>query len=174
MTHIEHVHSEPPAFYTVTDIRKRATLSPATTYRFHETSDFPAPVRLSKRRFRWRADDVHAWMQRRVADRAEYAPHAPIPIIASDDAFLTQTEICARTALSREVIHRLEKAHAFPVRIRITLQRIAWLKSEIDAWITATAPSRQAKQNAAPIIATPAPTNAPEPDDYPTNPFMTF
>lgn len=41
--------------------------SSATLWRKVKAGTFPAPVKLSERVTAWRADDVRAWMQARVA-----------------------------------------------------------------------------------------------------------
>lgn len=41
---------------------------------------------------------------------------------------------------------RLEKAGAFPRRLRITAGRVAWLAGEIDDWITSKAAARGVKR----------------------------
>ena len=43
------------------------------------------------------------------------------------------------TGLSRSTIWRLEHAGAFPRRIRISLNVVAWLENEVVAWIQAKA-----------------------------------
>lgn len=40
-----------------------------------------------------------------------------------------------RTGLSKSSIYRLEKEGKFPKRVTITETRVAWVESEIDAWI---------------------------------------
>jgi len=42
--------------------------SAATLWRRVKAGDFPQPVKLSARVTAWRCEDVHAWMQSRIAD----------------------------------------------------------------------------------------------------------
>lgn len=44
-----------------------------------------------------------------------------------------------RTGLSRSTIWRLEKAGKFPRRRRVSANVVAWLESEVTAWIQASA-----------------------------------
>ncbi|WP_076565283.1 AlpA family phage regulatory protein [Janthinobacterium sp. TND4EL3] len=41
--------------------------SAATLWRRVKSGEFPAPVKLSARVTAWRCEDVHAWMQSRMA-----------------------------------------------------------------------------------------------------------
>lgn len=53
------------------------------------------------------------------------------------ERLLRQTEVMARTGLSRTAIYEMEARGEFPRRRRIGTRHIAWLESEIDAWIAA-------------------------------------
>lgn len=48
---------------------------------------------------------------------------------------LRATEVYSRTALSRASIWRMVKAATFPKPVTLGYNRIAWLESDIDAWI---------------------------------------
>ena len=50
----------------------------------------------------------------------------------------------ARIPFTRQHLSRLEKAGLFPRRVQVGGQRVAWLESEVDAWIEARAAERQA------------------------------
>lgn len=45
-------------------------------------------------------------------------------------------EVISMTSLSSTTIWREEKANRFPRRRKIGLNRVAWLKSEIEEWIS--------------------------------------
>jgi prophage regulatory protein len=47
---------------------------------------------------------------------------------------------------SKMHIWRLEKAGKFPVHVQVSPQRIAWVESEIDQWITDRINARPAAQ----------------------------
>ena len=49
--------------------------------------------------------------------------------------FLRLPEVQNRVTYSAPQIWRLEKANKFPKRIQIGDNRVAWIASEIDAWI---------------------------------------
>ena len=53
------------------------------------------------------------------------------------DRFIGETEIKAITSLSRTTRWRLERAGNFPKKRKISPNRIAWLESEVLAWIEA-------------------------------------
>lgn len=48
---------------------------------------------------------------------------------------LRATEVYSRTALSRASIWRMVKAATFPKPVTLGYNRIAWLESDVDAWI---------------------------------------
>lgn len=50
----------------------------------------------------------------------------------------------SRVPFTRQHLSRLEKAKLFPKRIQVGGHRVAWLESEIDAWIMARAAEREA------------------------------
>lgn len=48
---------------------------------------------------------------------------------------LRASEVYSRTALSRASIWRMVKAATFPKPVTLGYNRIAWLESDVDAWI---------------------------------------
>ena len=50
--------------------------------------------------------------------------------------FLRLTEILRRVPYSEAHIWRLEKAGKFPRRLRIGANRIAWVESEVNNWVS--------------------------------------
>lgn len=55
--------------------------------------------------------------------------------IKMTDKLIPQKEVIAMTSLSSTTIWREEKANRFPKRHKIGLNRVAWLKSDIENWI---------------------------------------
>lgn len=53
----------------------------------------------------------------------------------SKDNLLRIDEVKARTTLSSATIYRKMAKGTFPSPIRISVGRVAWYESEIDAWI---------------------------------------
>ena len=53
----------------------------------------------------------------------------------TSDRFLRETEVRHITGLSRTTRWRLERTGKFPRRRRISHNAVAWLASEINAWI---------------------------------------
>ncbi|KAB2910277.1 MAG: AlpA family phage regulatory protein [Hyphomicrobiaceae bacterium] len=60
-------------------------------------------------------------------------PPAPPPF--SDLQFLSMKEVCRLTGFSRTHIYRLERAGAFPRRRKLSLNKIGFLRSEVEAWV---------------------------------------
>ena len=54
-----------------------------------------------------------------------------------NDRFLDRKAVKDETTLSGSQLDRLEKAGKFPKRIFISERRVAWLASEVSAWIQA-------------------------------------
>jgi len=55
---------------------------------------------------------------------------------------LTQTQLKEVVPYSRSQIDRLEKNGLFPKRVRIGANRVGWLATEIEEWITDKAEAR--------------------------------
>lgn len=49
--------------------------------------------------------------------------------------FISQEEVCQTVGLSRQEIWRRRRAGDFPKPVKLGTRRIAYLKSEIEAWI---------------------------------------
>ena len=52
---------------------------------------------------------------------------------------LRAKEVLVRTQLSRSTIWRLERAGVFPARRQISCGRVAWVESEVNAWLASRA-----------------------------------
>ena len=50
--------------------------------------------------------------------------------------FLSLNEVSRISGLSASTIWRAEKRGDFPRRVQIGLNRVAWLREEIEAWIS--------------------------------------
>lgn len=55
---------------------------------------------------------------------------------------LTKSEVRNRVCYSFAHIDRMERKGIFPKRVRLGLQRVAWVESEIDDWIIAKVAER--------------------------------
>lgn len=58
-----------------------------------------------------------------------------VPTAASPKRLLRAPEVYSRTALSRASIWRMVKAETFPKPVTLGYNRIAWLESDVEAWI---------------------------------------
>jgi prophage regulatory protein len=61
------------------------------------------------------------------------------------DRLLDVKQVTGRTTLARNTIWELERAGNFPRRRQITANKVAWLESEIDAWIASRPTAQQAR-----------------------------
>jgi prophage regulatory protein len=56
-------------------------------------------------------------------------------------SLLRRPEVSRRTGLSRTTIYRLVRAGEFPAPRQISLRAVAWVESEVDAWVDSRGPS---------------------------------
>ncbi|MFT4117925.1 helix-turn-helix transcriptional regulator [Bradyrhizobium sp.] len=56
---------------------------------------------------------------------------------------LTWTELRQIIPLSRQHVHRLEKAGKFPRRLRYSPGRVGWISAEVEAYVQAQAALRE-------------------------------
>jgi len=62
-------------------------------------------------------------------------PHAPI--------LISMKEVCALTSLSRTMVNRLRLAGRFPASVELGERRVAFVRSEVVAWIDAKMKARK-------------------------------
>jgi prophage regulatory protein len=53
------------------------------------------------------------------------------------DKFLSLPDVLSRTSLKRSTVYERIKLRSFPSPISLGGRRVAWLESEVDAWISA-------------------------------------
>ena len=54
---------------------------------------------------------------------------------------LSHKAVLERVPVSRTTLWRMERAGQFPKRIQISPNRVAWLESDVDAWLEGRKPS---------------------------------
>jgi prophage regulatory protein len=69
--------------------------------------------------------------------------------------FLRMHEIIARVPFSRTHIYRLIARGEFPQNVKVGARRVAWIETEVDAWLAVRVAQRDApsepKPDAAPV-----------------------
>jgi excisionase family DNA binding protein len=55
-----------PDLMTVKQVAHQLHVSPRTIWRYVARKQFPAPLRLSRARVRWRRDDIHTYLERMI------------------------------------------------------------------------------------------------------------
>ena len=60
---------------------------------------------------------------------------APAPVAPPDEEFWSLKIVKTKTGLSRSTIYAYIATGAFPAQRRLGRRRVAWLSSEIRAWI---------------------------------------
>jgi prophage regulatory protein len=69
--------------------------------------------------------------------------------LESAKRLIRSREVETRTGFHITTIWRLEKRSEFPQRVRLSANRVAWLESDIDAWIDGRSKGGGLKPNAA-------------------------
>lgn len=121
--------------FSADQVTQRILYSRSQLQRLSASGSLPGPIRITPRRVGWFAADVFSWMQDRINERAEYAPHANMRLVNANDRFIGHRAVCKLVCLSRETIRKLEAEKSFPARIRIGNRRVAWLEAEVISWI---------------------------------------
>jgi prophage regulatory protein len=62
----------------------------------------------------------------------------------SVNTILRQSNICAKTRLSRSSLYEQIAAGAFPPPVKLGARSVGWLESEVDGWIAARVAERDA------------------------------
>ena len=65
------------------------------------------------------------------------------------DKFLKIKEVANRTAICRARIYQLMKLKQFPQSVKLGKRSVAWVESEINAWIEEKIQERSQKEKAA-------------------------
>jgi prophage regulatory protein len=58
-------------------------------------------------------------------------------------ALIKVKEVVRRTLLSKPTLYRLIRKGHFPKQLRLSPNNVAWLKSEIDGWLSERAAARE-------------------------------
>ena len=59
----------------------------------------------------------------------------PVPAALPDEEFWSLKVVKAKTGLSRSTVYAYIAAGSFPMQRRLGRRRVAWLASEVRAWI---------------------------------------
>ena len=68
--------------------------------------------------------------------------HPPTMVPEGPDRLLSVKAVMERTSLSRSSLWRLERAGSFPARRQKIGRRVAWLESDVRAWMRTRRQSR--------------------------------
>lgn len=63
-------------------------------------------------------------------------------ISAENDRFMRIAEVTRVTALSRNTIYKRMREGTFPKQVRLGPNSVAWLQSDISAWMTSVMPDK--------------------------------
>lgn len=62
------------------EVQQACKLSKSTLYRLMRTGHFPEPLKIGPKAIRWRADEIHEWVESRPRARGESPASAtPLP-----------------------------------------------------------------------------------------------
>ncbi|ENB9664872.1 Prophage CP4-57 regulatory protein (AlpA) [compost metagenome] len=63
-------------------------------------------------------------------------------VSAENDRFMRIAEVTRITALSRNTIYKRMREGTFPKQVRLGPNSVAWLQSDISAWMTSVMPDK--------------------------------
>ncbi|SNB81528.1 transcriptional regulator, AlpA family [Pseudomonas sp. URIL14HWK12:I8] len=63
-------------------------------------------------------------------------------VSAENDRFMRIAEVTRITALSRNTIYKRMREGTFPKQVRLGPNSVAWLQSDISAWMTSVIPDK--------------------------------
>jgi prophage regulatory protein len=114
-------------------LRHRVLFSRAQMYLMEAEGLFPMHIKLGRYRCVWVLREVIAWMQSKVDQRP--LGDSDRVVVGPDDRFISVKELRTYGYYKGTHLARLEKAGKFPRRVKISKKRVAWLDSEIAAWL---------------------------------------
>lgn len=139
---------EPDLFIDAAAVSRRVTFSLQHIGRLERHGQFPRRAKLGTARVGWSLAQVIDWMQAKVDARAD----APSVIVTAQERFVTKAELKTLVLYSPQNIRLLEIKGQFPKRVRIGDNRVAWLQSEVRAWMEARLNAiRAAPSNQSPV-----------------------
>lgn len=71
------------------------------------------------------------------------------PKRSKSTAFMLRADVLEETTLSKSVLRRLMLRDQFPRPVKLAPNRVAWVRSEVTAWVDARMRDRQSEQQAA-------------------------
>lgn len=113
------------------EVLKRTTFSPAQIYR---VADFPSPVTLSDNRVAWYEHEIDNFLltrPRAIEDGLTYPDLEPPDGVQ----ILTEKQVLGYTSISRANLNRMIRADQFPSPVKLSVQKIGYLKHEVDHWL---------------------------------------
>ena len=63
-------------------------------------------------------------------------------VSAENDRFMRIAEVTRVTALSRNTIYKRMREGTFPKQVKLGPNSVAWLQSDISAWMTSVMPDK--------------------------------
>lgn len=127
-------------FVHIRDVMDATSLSRGQIYTMEKIRMFPARIAMSAHRGAWSIKDVTAWMQG-CLDRRPPSAYPHCRTLGPGDRFISKKQLLQIAPLGITTITKAEQQALFPNRFQITDGRVAWLESEIYAWLRDTSPS---------------------------------
>jgi prophage regulatory protein len=76
---------------------------------------------------------------------ADGAAEAKEPKRSKSTAFMLRADVIEHTTLSKSVLRRLMLRDEFPHPVKLAPNRVAWVRSEVEAWVDARMRDRVAE-----------------------------
>lgn len=113
------------------EVVRRTTISNPQLYR---VPDLPSPVSLGQNRVAWYEHEIDAFLLTRprvIEDALTYPDLEPPEGVQ----ILTEKQVCDLTSMSRANLNRKIRARQFPSPVKLSVQKIGYLKHEVYHWL---------------------------------------
>ncbi len=113
------------------EVLRRTTFSNAQLYRI---ADFPIAATLSENRCAWyeyELDEFLLTRLRAIEDGLAYPDVEP----PTGVRVMTEKQVCGYTSISRANLNRMIRDGRFPSPVKLSVQKIGYLKHEVDHWL---------------------------------------
>lgn len=77
------------------------------------------------------------------------APEDKKKKVEPSSEFMLRAEVMQESTLSKTVIWRLMNRGEFPLPVKLSPNRVAWVRSEVEAWVEAKKRERETERQAA-------------------------
>ena len=112
-------------------VLRRTTFSNAQIYRVR---DFPQPISISNNRVAWYEFEIDEFLLSRPRSIPDGLIYKDLEAPSGVRVFV-EKKVCDYVSISRAQLNRMIRAAEFPSPIKLSVQKIGYLKHEVDYWL---------------------------------------